>query len=93
MGDFPYPITTQNPLTQKYFDQGLILAYAFNHAEAHRSFVEAAWLDPNCAMCYWGQALVLSPNINAPMNPSAVPAAYEAIRKALQLSSLVTPKE
>lgn len=93
MGSFHYPITTENPLAQKYFDQGLILAYAFNHAEAYRSFKEAARLDPNCAMCYWGQALVLGPNINAPMAAPAVPVAYEAVRRAHQLSSLSTPKE
>lgn len=92
-GSFHYPITTQNPLAQKYFDQGLILAYAFNHAEAHRSFVEAARLDPNCAMCFWGQALVLGPNINAPMNPSAVPVAYAAVQQAVQLSKEMTAKE
>lgn len=93
LGNFHYPITTQNPIAQKYFDQGMILAYAFNHAEAHRSFVEAARLDPACAMCYWGQALVLGPNINAPMDHAMVPVAYEAIRNALQLSSLAAPKE
>lgn len=93
LGNFSYPITTQVSLTQQYFDQGLVLAYGFNHAEAHRSFKEAAKLDPNCAMCFWGQALVLGPNINAPMDDSAVPVAYEAIRKASQLSSVATPKE
>jgi len=93
LGDFHYSISTQNPVAQQYFDQGLILAYAFNHAEAHRSFTEAARLDPKCAMCYWGQALVLGPNINAPMAPSAVPVAHEAIRKANQLSRLAPPKE
>lgn len=93
LGDYQYPITTQNPLAQKYFNQGLILAYAFNHAEAHRSFTEAARLDPKCAMCFWGQALVLGPNINAPMAASAVPVANEAVRKALELSGLATPKE
>ncbi len=93
LGDFHYSITTQVPLAQHYFDQGLILAYAFNHAEAHRSFKEAARLDPDCAMCYWGQALVLGPNINAPMSPSVVPVAYEAVQKASQLSSQGTKKE
>ena len=50
--------------------QGLNLAYAFNHAEARRAFREAARLDPNLAMAYWGQALVLGPNINALMEPN-----------------------
>jgi tetratricopeptide (TPR) repeat protein len=93
LGSFHYPITTQNPLAQNYFDQGLILAYAFNHAEAHRSFTEAARLDPKCAMCYWGQALVLGPNINAPMESTAVPIAYEAVQKSIHLSHATTEKE
>ena len=55
-------------MAQRYFDQGLRLTYAFNHAEALRAFREAQRLDPDCAMCYWGEAFVLGPNINAPMD-------------------------
>jgi len=93
LGNFHYPITTESLLAQQYFDQGLIFAYAFNHAEAYRAFKEASTYDPACAMCYWGQALVFGPNINAPMDPSMVPVAYEAVRNALQLSSVAAPKE
>jgi len=92
-GDFHYPISTETPLVQQYFDQGMILSYAFNHAEAYRSFKEAARLDPNCAMCYWGQALVLGPNINAPMDNTMVPVAYEAIQKASLLPDGGSDKE
>ena len=53
---------------QLFINQGLNLTYGFNHAEAARAFAEAARLDPGAAMAYWGQALVLGPNINAPMN-------------------------
>src|SRR5688572_10419082 len=60
-----YPITTKNPEAQKFFNQGLLLAYAFNHAEAARSFFHATRLDPTCAMCFWGYAYVLGPNYNA----------------------------
>ena len=63
LGDHRYPISTTVAGGQQYFDQGLILSFGFNHAEAGRSFLEAARLDPNCAMCYWGAALVLGPNI------------------------------
>ena len=42
LGDYHYPVTTNSPLAQRYFDQGLILTYAFNHPEAIRSFEEAA---------------------------------------------------
>jgi tetratricopeptide (TPR) repeat protein len=88
-----YPITTRNPEAQKYFDQGLLLAYAFNHAEAARSFYYATKLDSTCAMCYWGFAYVLGPNYNAGMEPDNYARAYEAIQKALKMSSNASPKE
>ena len=72
LGNLHHPISTNSKLAQRYFDQGLTLAYGFNHAEAARSFKQAAKLDPECAICYWGVALVLGPNINAPMEPEAV---------------------
>lgn len=93
LGSHHYPITVSSDETQRYFDQGLILAFAFNHAEAAHSFRQAYRIDPNCAMCYWGEALVLGPNINAPMAPSAAPQAYELTQKALQLSHSATDKE
>ena len=85
LGDLHFGITTSVPKAQVYFDQGLRLAYAFNHAEAHRSFVEAARLDPSCAMAYWGQAYVLGPNINDPMpDEERRLQAREAADRALQ---------
>ncbi len=93
LGNHHHPISTNVPLAQRYFDQGLTLAYGFNHAEAARSFAEAARLDPNCAMCYWGVALVLGPNINAPMNADAVPKAWTALQKALRLSKNASEME
>lgn len=86
LGSHHHPISTPVPLAQRYFDQGLTLAYGFNHAEAARSFRAAAQLDPNCAMCYWGLAYVLGPNINAPMAEDAVPQSWEALQQALELS-------
>ncbi len=83
---YSYPISTKNAQAQRYFNQGLLLAYGFNHAEAARSFREAARLDPDCAMCYWGTALVLGPNINAGMEKEAVPIAWEALQTAMRLS-------
>jgi hypothetical protein len=56
LGSYNFPITTQSPDAQKYFNQGFILSYAFYHAEAIRAFREAAAIDPTCAMCYWGVA-------------------------------------
>lgn len=88
-----YPITTKSVEAQKYFDQGLLLAYAFNHAEAARSFYQSIRLDSTCAMCYWGFAYVLGPNYNAGMEPDNYARAYDAIQKANRHASGVSPKE
>ena len=82
-----FPITTNNNLVQQYVNQGLVLAYGFNHAEAARSFYYATKLDPECAMAYWGFAYVLGPNYNAGMEPDNYERAYTAIQTALQLSN------
>ncbi|WP_242060241.1 tetratricopeptide repeat protein [Oscillatoria sp. FACHB-1407] len=93
LGNYHFPISTTNPQAQQYFNQGLILAYGFNHAEALRSFQQAATLDPNCAICYWGVAYVLGPHINAAMEEDAIPTAWEAIQKAIALSQHASDKE
>ncbi len=87
LGTHTFPVSTRNRQAQLFINQGLNLAYAFNHAEARRAFREAARLDPNLAMAYWGQALVLGPNINALMEPNEEPSAYELVQKALSLKS------
>jgi len=68
-------------------------AWNLNHAEAALSFPYTQKLDPTCAMCYWGEALVLGPNINAPMPNSAMPQAFAAVRRALVLRENATGKE
>jgi tetratricopeptide (TPR) repeat protein len=93
LGSLSYPITTNNELAQKYFDQGFRWAYGFNHAAARRAFQQAQRLDPTCAMCFWGEALVLGPNINAPMEQQARAPAVEAIGKAKKLSHNVGEHE
>ncbi|MCI0404266.1 MAG: hypothetical protein L0212_12240 [Acidobacteria bacterium] len=93
LGDHSHPITTQAPRAQLFFDQGLRLAYGFNHPEAYRSFQEAARLDPDCAMCYWGMALVLGPNINATMNPEDEPVALSTVQRALALRQKASERE
>lgn len=93
MGDFHHPITTKDEMVQRYFNQGLVLAYGFNHKEAERAFREAARRDPDCAMAWWGVALVLGPNINAAMEDSEVPNAYSAIQKAQSLAANASEKE
>jgi tetratricopeptide (TPR) repeat protein len=86
-------ISTKSRLAQRYFDQGLLLTYGFNHAEALRSFQTATALDPNCAMCYWGIAYVWGPNINAGMETEGVPSAWAAVQTANTLSSRATAPE
>jgi len=93
LGRHHYRISTDIPMAQRYFDQGMILMYGFNHAEAARSFRYAQKLDPTCAMCFWGEALVLGPNINAPMDDSVVGKAWEAVEKARDVAKGVTEKE
>lgn len=90
---YHYPITTKSKLAQQYFDQGFILNYGFNHAEASRAFREAIRQDPDCAMCYWGLAYVLGPNYNAGMEIDILATANEAIANAQLRMHTVTPKE
>ncbi|MBX3617955.1 MAG: hypothetical protein KF839_12600 [Nitrosomonas sp.] len=93
LGTHTFPVSTHNPLAQQYINQGLNLAYAFNHAEARRAFREAARLDPGLAMAYWGQALVLGPNINAMMEPNEEPQALEIVQQAKSLMANASPRE
>jgi pimeloyl-ACP methyl ester carboxylesterase len=83
LGTLHVPISTSTPQAQRFFDQGIRLLYAFNHAESIRAFREAARLDPTAAMAYWGQALALGPNLNAPMTRDNGRAAYVAIQASL----------
>jgi tetratricopeptide (TPR) repeat protein len=93
LGKHVFPVTTKSKQAQAFVNQGVNLAYGFNHAEAGRAFREAARLDPGCAMAYWGQALVLGPNINAAMAPEDEPKAFEAAQKAVSLAGKSSPRE
>jgi tetratricopeptide (TPR) repeat protein len=93
LGKHHHVITTSSKLAQGYFDQGLRLTFAFNHEEAINSFKEALRHDPDCAMCYWGIALALGPNINLPMEPSLEPVAYQNVQKARELSQNASKAE
>ena len=92
-GDLHRDIGSKVPAAQRYFDQGLRMAYGFNHEAAGRSFAEAARLDPRCAICVWGQALVLGPNINLPMDPSLAKDATAFAQRAMQLAANATPAD
>ncbi len=84
LGEHHHPVTTESDRAQIFFDQGLKLTYGFNHLEALRAFKEAARLDPDCAMAYWGWALVLGPNLNLPMRPDVAEQAWHAARMAMK---------
>jgi tetratricopeptide (TPR) repeat protein len=93
LGTRSFKVTTKSKQAQEYFDQGLRLAWNFNHAEAQRAFKKAQLLDPFCAMCYWGEAYVLGPNINVPMDPKASEPAAAAAATAKDLAGRASPRE
>jgi tetratricopeptide (TPR) repeat protein len=93
LGAITYKITTTSEAAQDYFNQGFRLTYAFNHGEAQRAFRKAQKLDPDCAMCFWGEALVLGPNINLPMQEDAIAPAFAAAERARLLAGKTSPRE
>jgi len=93
LGNHHHKISTKNARTQRLFDQGVNLLFGFNHAEAMRSFREAARLDPHCAMCWWGWAIALGPNINLPMPRDAVKPAWTALQNAIALKRYASLEE
>jgi tetratricopeptide (TPR) repeat protein len=99
LGNHSHDISSNVYGVQRYFNQGMIMAFAFNHAESIRSFKAAQKLDPSCAMCFWGEALALGPNINVNsdgkviMSPQNRVAAFKAIKTAIALSESVSMKE
>lgn len=93
LGSSHHPITTKHPKAQQYFDQGLRLVYAFNHEEAINSFEQALVFDDTAAMAWWGIALALGPNINAPMGPAEERRAFEAVQRAKSLMDGISPSE
>jgi len=93
LGAISYAVTTSKPEAQAWFDQGLAYTYNFNHGEAIKSFQQAQKIDPDCAMCFWGEAFAHGPNINAPMFDEAVAPAWAALQKAITLRGKASPKE
>ncbi len=93
IGNYNVPVTTNSEYSQKFFDQGIIMANNFNHDEAARSFREAVRLDSTFAMGYWGIAYVLGPNFNSTDNMGTVDAIRKAVAKAVELSKNASPWE
>ncbi len=82
LGPHSRPIVTFSDEAQEYFDQGLLLMYAFWTGAAEESFKAAQAADPDCAACYWGEAWALSPYLNGPMSPGSERRAFAAIQNA-----------
>ena len=93
LGAMSFKLDKVSPKVQAYFDQGLRLSFAFNHAEAQRAFQAAQKLDPGCGLCFWGESLVLGPNINVPMQAEAVAPAWAALQRAVALKDKLPPRE
>ena len=93
MGDRHHPISTSHEGSQRYFNQGLVISYAFNHAEAIRSFQAAQRLDDDCAMCFWGEALATGPNINVTSNGKAIMSDEERVRAFAALERALARKD
>jgi tetratricopeptide (TPR) repeat protein len=94
LGNHSLRVTTRSPEAQRAFDRGLTLAYSFGHYAAEQEFRRATQADPDCAMAYWGIALVNGPHINFPLvPPDRAATAWDALRKAQELAQQTTPFE
>jgi tetratricopeptide (TPR) repeat protein len=93
LGSHHFAVTSAHPEVQRWFDQGLMLSYGFNHDAAERSFLRATELDPECAMCWWGAALVLGPHVNSAMDPGNNAKAWSRLQKARQLAPKASARE
>ena len=94
LGNHHHAISTKNAQAQKYFDQGLMLVFGFNRAEAVRSFRRAAQLDPRAAMPYWGMSLAYGRHMNMEADMDVDDAkGYAAIQQALALSGNASEEE
>ena len=88
LGPYAFKISSANEEAQQFFDQGIQLMFAFAKVDAVRSFRESWTRDPDCAICYWGEAWAWGSYLNGPMRPSEAPYAYAAVQTALDLADL-----
>ena len=93
LGNYRFPVTSKHPQVQRWFDQGLMLTFGFNHDAAERSFLKATELDPECAMCWWGASLVVGPHVNAAMDPQDNADAWTRLQRALELAPKASERE
>lgn len=93
LGPLTRPITTSSREAQAFFDQGLQLLYSFTPEDAARSFREAQKRDPQCAMCWYGEAWAWGPYLNGGMGEDDAPRAHAAIQQAVKLRDNASPVE
>ena len=93
LGTHTWTISTDNEMAQNYFTQGIQLRWAYNVNESARSMAEARRIDPDCAMCFWGEAFGMGSFLNGGMSAVKAPFAHEAIEKAVTLVDNVTDVE
>ena len=95
-GTYTRKISTNIPLSQTFFDQGLRFAWGFYFPESIASYQESSRLDPNHPMPYWGMAHAMGPNPNSryarmPDDPQGE--GLKAIKKALKRIQKADPLE
>ena len=94
LGHHSFKITTPAAEAQRAFNRGLTWAYSFGHFAAEQEFRAALAADPDCAMAWWGIALVNGPHINFPfVPPDKAAQAWAAITAAQRLASPCSPLE
>ena len=93
LGPFTHRISSDIPQAQAFFDQGFQFMYGFARHEAVRSFREAQKADPECAICYWGEAWAWGSYLNVHMREREAPYAYAAISRARELRGKASPRE
>jgi hypothetical protein len=81
-GSYRAPKVSSDPLAQRYFEQAMVYGWGFNSAEAVRSLRAAVVRDPDCALCRWGIAWALGPNLNSDMEAAEMPVARDALVQA-----------
>jgi tetratricopeptide (TPR) repeat protein len=88
---YAFPVASPDALVRRYHQQGMLLVYGFNAAEAARSLEAAVALDPRCAACWWALAWSLGPNINTDMDRGAAERVDQALAMARRHAAGVTP--
>jgi tetratricopeptide (TPR) repeat protein len=93
LGEYKRDATSRSSNALAFFNQGLIMANAFNHIEAARSFKQAVKLDSTFALAHWGIAYVLGPNYNTAGNMGEVQEIRTAVANALKYADQTQPWE